>query len=265
MNKEQEPEFLASISLSKEEIVNRQRPVGIPRRQSLPGDVGRPMFLWGVVLLLLVAVVTLVVQLQLLKKQSGLQLQALQVLQHKLTSTDEQANLSVDAIKILLKEQDHEIRKLWDLANKRNKKNIEKHKERLDDQSKLLTKQAGQIDQVSKRTSEQKKSVVKLGGDVEQVVEQTAVVSAEMKALKKTLKQSSQSLATLKKSIGAVPDSVQKELNSLSTSLRDLSKVVDAMDATRLHHNKRLNKLESSFKTLSSGSKSPAPAAVSAQ
>ena len=43
----------------------------------------------------------------------------------KLSVTGENADLSVDALKSLLREHDQEIRKLWDVANKRNKSAIE--------------------------------------------------------------------------------------------------------------------------------------------
>ena len=48
----------------------------------------------------------------------------LQKLNDQLSATGENANLSVDALKILVKENNSEIRKLWDVANKRNKANI---------------------------------------------------------------------------------------------------------------------------------------------
>src|SRR5690554_7237185 len=38
--------------------------------------------------------------------------------------TGENANMSVDALKSIVKEHDSEIRKLWDLSNKRNRSDI---------------------------------------------------------------------------------------------------------------------------------------------
>lgn len=48
----------------------------------------------------------------------------LQRLNDQLSATGENANLSVDALKILVRENSSEIRKLWDVSNKRNKANI---------------------------------------------------------------------------------------------------------------------------------------------
>lgn len=245
MSKEQEPEELASISLSPDEIENRQRPVGIPRRTAAPVESGRPVVLWGLVIVLFVIVVYAVVQLQQVKKQSDLQLQALQLLQQKLTSTDEQANLSVDAMKILLKEQDHEIRKLWDLANKRNKKNIAKHKERLDDQNKLITKQAGQVDLVSKRLDSQTKSVKAMGADVDKLEKSLGDLTKANQDLKSKVAKAEKSVD---KALAGLPNDLEKELSSISKQLKELNKAVDAMDATRLRHNKRISALEKANK-----------------
>ncbi len=46
------------------------------------------------------------------------------VLNDKLSVTDESATVSLEALKVMLKEHDSEIRKLWSIANKRNKKLI---------------------------------------------------------------------------------------------------------------------------------------------
>ena len=123
MNPEKEPEQLASIAVSRDEIATHQRPTGSMRPIHHPSS-GAPKLLWALTVFAILLSVGLLVQLQQVKIQSDKQLKALTILQERLVSTDEQANLSVDAIKILLKDQDHEIRKLWDLANKRNKNDI---------------------------------------------------------------------------------------------------------------------------------------------
>lgn len=49
------------------------------------------------------------------------------ILNDKLSVSGENANLSVDALKIILREQEQEIRKLWDIASKRNRGDIDKN------------------------------------------------------------------------------------------------------------------------------------------
>ncbi|QQD23431.1 hypothetical protein GJQ55_02560 [Venatoribacter cucullus] len=65
-------------------------------------------------------------QQQLLNAEKLLRSQAqnIEVLNERLSVTGENANLSVDALKTIVKEHDSEIRKLWDLANKRNRADI---------------------------------------------------------------------------------------------------------------------------------------------
>jgi len=52
------------------------------------------------------------------------QAENLSVLNEKLSVTGENANLSMDALKVIVKENANEIRKLWDVSNKRNKARI---------------------------------------------------------------------------------------------------------------------------------------------
>ncbi|MAD45051.1 MAG: hypothetical protein CMI02_00580 [Oceanospirillaceae bacterium] len=63
-------------------------------------------------------------QLTAAEKVMRSQAENLAVLNEKLSVTGENANLSVDALKALVKENASEIRKLWDVSNKRNKANI---------------------------------------------------------------------------------------------------------------------------------------------
>ncbi|NVK37043.1 MAG: hypothetical protein HWE18_03880 [Gammaproteobacteria bacterium] len=238
MNKDKEPEQLASIALSREEIASRQRVTGKPRMPVTSASTGAPKVLWALTIFSLIFCVALLVQLYQVKSQSDLQLQALTILQQKLTSTDEQANLSVDAVKILLKEQDHEIRKLWDLANKRNKVDIEKNKDRLNEQSKLVTKLDGKMDllnkdlvQIEKSTSKQiKDGVKKLADDVEQG----------------------------KVTIGLLENKVDSALagipKNLKKTLDEQDKGIKAMDATRLQLMRRIQSLEKELKALQSAS-----------
>lgn len=66
-------------------------------------------------------------QQSLMSAQAIIRDQAVNIdsLNEKLSVTGENADLSVDALKSLLREHDQEIRKLWDVANKRNKSAIE--------------------------------------------------------------------------------------------------------------------------------------------
>jgi uncharacterized phage infection (PIP) family protein YhgE len=243
MNKDKEPEQLASIALSREEIASRQRVAGKPRAPSAPSSSGAPKVLWALTVFALILCVALLVEFYSVKKQSDLQLQALTILQDKLTSTDEQANLSVDAVRILLNEQDHEIRKLWDLANKRNKVAIDKNKGQLNEQSKLLTKQDGRIDLLNKDVSQVAKNATKQ-------------VKDGLKPLANDLEQSKAKIALLESKLDSTLAGLPKNINK---TLDDHGKGIKAMDATRLQLMRRIQGLEKELKELKANI--PAPAA----
>jgi hypothetical protein len=239
MNPEKEPEQLASIAVSRDEIATHQRPSGRMRPISHP-SAGAPKLLWALTVFAILLAMGLMIQLQQVKSQSDKQLQALTILQERLVSTDEQANLSVDAIKILLKEQDHEIRKLWDLANKRNKKDIAKAKERLDDQNKLITQHSAKLGQISKDSESLKKSVNK------QIKDGIAPLDSDVKSLSK-------SVSTIEKKVDKTISSLPK---NVAKTLNEHDKGIKAMDATRLQLMKRIKSLEKEIKALKSTSTS---------
>lgn len=242
MNPDKEPEQLASIAVSRDEIATHQRPSGRMRPIS-PPSAGAPKLLWALTVFAILLAMGLMVQLQQVKSQSDKQLQALTILQERLVSTDEQANLSVDAIKILLKEQDHEIRKLWDLANKRNKKDIAKAKERLDDQNKLITQHSAKLGQISKDRESLKKSVNK------QIKDGIAPLYSDVKSLSK-------SVSTIEKKVDKTISSLPK---NVAKTLNEHDKGIKAMDATRLQLMKRIKSLEKEIKALKSTSTTQAP------
>lgn len=245
INKEKEPDQLASVAISKEEIASRQRTVSKPRI-SHQGNGGSKA-LWAVSIFSLALIVMLVVQLQQVKKQSELQLQALVVLQDKLTNTGEQANLSVDAMKIILKELEHEVRKLWDVSNKRNKNDIANNASRLDQQNKLLSQSAGQIEILSKDINKQEKQL-----------------SAQIIA---AMEKNNASDADLAKKINGLDSQIKAALannpKNLAETLSEHDKAIKAMDGSRLQFMKRINALEKELKALKqtqSTSPTPVPA-----
>ncbi|MGR6874954.1 hypothetical protein ACU6U9_22315 [Pseudomonas sp. HK3] len=242
MNKDKEPEQLASIAMSREEIASRQRSTGkFKAPASSGGSSGASKVLWALSVFSLIFCVGLLVELYNVKKQSELQLQALTILQDKLTSTDEQANLSVDAVKILLREQDHEIRKLWDLANKRNKVDISKNTGRLTAQSKLITKQSSKMDALNKNVAQLEKNTAK------QIQTGLKPISAEMEQTKTNVLLLETKLDS---GLSGLPKNISKTLD-------EHGKGIKAMDATRLQLMRRIQALEKEIKSL----QTPAPAA----
>ena len=239
---DKEPESLASIAVSRDEIATHHRPVG--KMRSVPTQGSSSKWLWLLVIVLMTACGALFAQVQQLKQQGKKQVQALSVLQERLTSTDEQANLSVDAIKILLKEQDHEIRKLWDLANKRNKNDIAEIKEKVDDQGKIVAQYQAKIGQVEKSQN-------KNAADIKAV---QASTETSLNSLQADTKKSIASIRTdLDKGLKSIPSNLEKTLSSHEKGIK-------AMDATRLQLMKRIQQLEKEIKAL----QAPVPATPTA-
>ena len=260
MNKDKEPEHLASIALSKEEIASRQRVTKSPRSIKNSQPAGANKALWALTVFALLLSAALLVQFQQVKKQSALQLQAITILQERLIDTGEQSNLSVDAIKIIMKDQDHEIRKLWDLANKTNKNRIRKNKEGLDEQNKLITKYSGKVDLITKDQAKLEKSLLK---SIKNSADESKV---ELKKVKNILDVQSvkmdKAMASLPKNLSKTLSSYDQKLkvipNGLSKTLKDHGKGIKAMDATRLQLIKRINALDKELKALKKSQSTPA-------
>ena len=234
MKKDQEPDQLASIAISRDEIAGRQRPTGSVRPHH--GGTGAPKLLWLLVVFSVLFSVGILVHLQQVKSQSDKQLKALTILQERLSSTDEQANLSVDAIKILLKDQDHEIRKLWDVANKRNRNQISKNKARIDEQNKLITQYSSKVEQLNKGATKLKKD---LSG---QIKESEQAAFSKVQSLKDDVSEVESKVA---KAVKGIP-------SNLSKTLSEHGKGIKAMDKTRLQLLKKIKSLEKEIKGLKS-------------
>ena len=234
MKKNQEPEQLASIALSRDEIAGRQRPSGRVRTSGTGSASGAPKLLWILTIFSILLSIGILVHLQQSQIQSDKQLAALTVLQQRLSSTDEQSNLSVDAIKILLKEQDHEIRKLWDVANKRNKNDIADNTRSLDAQKKLNSQHSSKVSQLNKSIQVLKSSIAS------QIKQSEQGLSSNIQGFK------NQVLAVelkVDKAIKGIPD-------NLSKTLSEHGKGITAMDKTRLQLLKKINGLEAKIKQL---------------
>ncbi len=143
MEKQKEP-ILPDMKPSAEDIELRKRQMAARRQAAQRAAVtktavapAKPAKQTIAIIALVLAIVMgagaafLFMQLQIVQKQlnqaQGVitdQGRNLQKLNDQLSATGENANLSVDALKVLVKENNKEIRKLWDVANKRNKANI---------------------------------------------------------------------------------------------------------------------------------------------
>lgn len=77
----------------------------------------------------------------------------IEILNDKLSVSGENANLSVDALKIILREQEQEIRKLWDIASKRNRSDIDKNTAAISEVGQSVSGAAGSRSELSNLSS----------------------------------------------------------------------------------------------------------------
>ena len=155
----------------------------------------------------------------------------LQALNDKLSATDESANLSVDALKIILKEHDSEIRKLWDVSNKRNKANIKANTNSVTQLKKSLSglesKQAEHQQTVSAEQAALSTVSKELSASIEQLEKQVAKAEAAALSLPAEadlrIAQNSEAIETLESKL---PDS---ELLDLKLAVENLKLRLDQL------------------------------------
>ena len=144
MNKDKEP-ILSDFTLAHDDLGPRQRSgrapsaqvssvstAGLNENAPAKGSNGLAVFAFILALLLAGAAAFMFLQLQELQQSFAKAQQRIQeqnenanLLNEKLSITGENTSLSMESVQAKNNEQDSEIRKLWDLAGKRNRNAIE--------------------------------------------------------------------------------------------------------------------------------------------
>jgi chromosome segregation ATPase len=154
----------------------------------------------------------------------------LTALNDKLSASDENSNLSVDALRILLKDNSKEIRKLWDLSNKTNKPKIAQN--------------AKSIGALKSSVANVDKSVTKVDKKVGSANTNITGNKKSIASLKTSLANSQKALETkmaeVKASVGALPAETEKRIDNNEQSIRSI-------DATRKKLNSSMAEVESQF------------------
>lgn len=139
-------------------------------------------------------------------------------LNQQLSVTDESATVSLQALKVMLKEHDSEIRKLWDVANKRNKRNIAANGKALGEQKKQVATHTATLKELESQLSQQQLNASTLSerlGKAEADA-QSLPPEAELRLaqLNESIQTAQQQIAALKKA--------DKQFSSLKTSIQQL-------------------------------------------
>jgi chromosome segregation ATPase len=182
-------------------------------------------------------------------------------LQSRLSATDESLNQSSD--KLLdtvrtqgkkLEENNTEIRKLWDLSNKRNRTDIDEQSKKLTALSATLNEvkkaQAGvdgKLQGISKDTAALKKqvdsAVTAVNKSSEQWQTRISQMQTQVDVLAENINQLESQQQSLKNGLAKL-EKAQAGLASLKDRVDDTEAAVAAFDAYRLQVNSRLDKLE---------------------
>lgn len=174
-------------------------------------------------------------QLETAMDRSG---QRLDNLESLLSATDETLSQSANSIQGRLKTHMSEIRKLWDVSNKRNRDWIKDNEK--------------SIASVEQTASELQKSMESLRGDVSALREEVKQASNEQGKTQTQVDLLAETVQQLE-AADARYDQQLKELRSLREQwqdvderLKDINEAIDAFDAYRRQVNERLQKLEES-------------------
>lgn len=151
-------------------------------------------------------------------------------LNEKLSASDENANLSVDALRILLKDNSKEIRKLWDLSNKTNKPQIAKNGKAVASVKSSVSKVDKKVASVNSVSSSNKKAI---GGNKKSIDTLKASLVNNQKALEAKM-------ADVKSSISALPAETEKRIGTNEQSIKSIN-------ATRKKLNSSMAEVESQF------------------
>ncbi|KEQ19765.1 hypothetical protein [Endozoicomonas numazuensis] len=208
----------------------------------------------GLTWLLLVMIIVLgaggVWQFKMMQQELAETRQALKATQEKLstvtgevTATGENLDQSGSALRSELKVMDSEIRKLWDVANKRNrqwilinKDNIVKALKEAEEAGNTADKANGQLSELQKRIREMDQLMKAIS------TEQLAAQSEMTDSLTKFNKQ----VAEMKKLVAD-----QKKLQAeLTKKVEDQQQAVKAVDSFRIQVNRKLQQLEDTVRDL---------------
>jgi chromosome segregation ATPase len=211
---------------------------------------------------------------QLIKTESTLNGHAtnLTVLNDKLSASDENSTLSDGALKVLLKDNAKEIRKLWDLTNKTNKPNIEKN-------SKSISGVITSVIKIDNKATGIEKKVVSANSNIsgnknsisanednisaneDNISANKNTISANkntISANKNTISGNKNSIAALKISLAISQKSFEAKLADHKSSMKGLPSATEvrignneqsirSIDATRKKLNSSMAEVESQF------------------
>lgn len=248
MNKDNDP-IMSDIKPSPDEIALRQRQLqarkaaaarsggqGRPAQSAAVAPVGKQTLATAALMLAVIVGLLagfLLMQLQAVQQSLGKaekiiqsQAQNIEVLNERLSVTGENANMSVDALKGIVKEHDSEIRKLWHLSNQRNRPEIVAN-------AKEITALKSQASKIQASVSAQQKKATALDESVSKSNARLAKVEFSTKSLAEVelrMSQQSESIQALQASVTQLKKSgLGQDAADIQLKLEDINIRLDRM------------------------------------
>lgn len=251
-----------SMKPTRDELAQRQTSRGKPAKgnapkapnpKPAPSSAATQGGLWSVLIVLIVCSAgggwylwDKVERLQASLSQSTQALasaeQALSSLQKKLENRDNTLSKSGDQMTGDIKELQSEVRKLWDLANKRNKTDIAALTKQISALKSDLKASSGTLSGMSKQVSASADQLAALKKQLGEMQESNGILAKSTDALKKDLQQ-------LKSILGSAAD-FDDRITSVEVAIK-------AIDAHRSQVNGRLEKMDRELGSLLQKSATP--------
>lgn len=164
----------------------------------------------------------------------------------QLSATDETVTQSADQVKETLITHDSEIRKLWDVSNKRNREWIEKSQADIVQLSKQRAELSKEVELFKKELTTIKTSNEQLQRVKNQLQTQVGVQAESLKQLESKAVAQQKQLEAVNKLLPAMQSLARMEGSGggLSNRLTEIEAAIDAIDAHRRQVNVRLDRLD---------------------
>ncbi len=260
---------LPSLSLSADEVTERssasragtkKKTVREPAKEPSAGSAGTGLFLILLGLLLAVGgfgyfqIAALQNELQATRSLVVAAEKQLTDVSGAVTETGQTMSQSDQQVKSELKDINFEIRKLWDLANKRNRKDIDALEKQLADNAATLKTLKAAAEKSKQYSGTLEKTVSRLELMERQLKGISADLVANTSASREELDMLTTSVEGLRQEAGKVltdVKSLKTEMNQQASLTKEASR---SMDSYRQQINKRLLQLENAVREVQQGS-----------
>lgn len=242
---------IPDFSLSADERPDRRRSTGVPPKK--PGKPapennspkgGSGAMVWLLLVLILVLAGGGIWQFQLMQKElmaTRAELksaqESLQQVTGEVSATGENLDQSGSALRSELKVVNSEIRKLWDVANKRNKKWIVINKDNVVKATRIAEGAAGDAEKANK-------SITGIKSQVREMDQLMKAISTEQVAAQSEATASMETLRKQMADIQALMEDQKKLMAELNKKVENQQQAVKSVDAFRQQVNRKIQQLE---------------------